>query len=76
MAIKEQGLHKFYRRRSQDLLVFGWVKALTSKFPTISIDNALDDFAKYFKVDDFNKERAKLEYNRMQKELLDCLKKK
>jgi hypothetical protein len=71
------GLSAFASRDAADKVMFGWVRGLTRVFPGVSIESALETFAKEFSFGpEFNVPSQKARYMKMQRDYLDAMKTK
>jgi len=69
------GLSALASRDAADKVMFGWVRGLTRCFPGISIESALETFAKEFGYGaEFNIPSQKSRYIRMQREYFEASK--
>lgn len=71
MALNKGFIPKFLQRRSFDLFMFGYVDAIHTELPTVSIRKAIEMFRKRYDLDldVFNEESAFTTYNRMKGEI-------
>jgi hypothetical protein len=69
--ISECALNKFYKRRQDHLVMFGWVNGIKHFAPTISVKKAITMFLSHYNLDD---DQGYLEicYQRMLNELRDA----
>lgn len=71
MTLVKGILPKFLQRRNYDVLMFGYVDAIHSNFPTITIHKALEMFAERYNLshEEFNIDSAKMVFQRMNQEM-------
>ena len=71
MALKGGVISKFLERRAIDSFMFGYVDAIHTEFPGVSIRKAITMFRNRYdlEVDEFNEESAYTTYNRMKAEI-------
>lgn len=71
MTLVKGTIPKFLQRRNYDVLMFGYVDAIHSNFPSITIHKALEMFAERYGLshEEFNIESAKTEFQRMNEEM-------
>lgn len=71
MSLKTGFISKFLQRRAFDSFMFGYVDAIHTEFPGVSIRKAIEMFRKRYEleVDDFNEDNAYTTYNRMKAEI-------
>lgn len=71
MSTECDELGKFTKRRVEYHVMYGFVRGVLCSFPAVSVDRAIEIFAKEFGVgESFNQEAARKEYFRMRREVL------
>jgi hypothetical protein len=64
---------KIYKRNAENIMLFAWVNAQKKIVPTVTIEQAIWSYFKFFEIDDWDMESARVTYQQMQKELYnDC----
>jgi hypothetical protein len=64
---------QIYKKNTENLLLFGWVNAQKQIVPTVTIEQAIWNYFRFFGIDDWDMESARTTYSRMQKEYyMDC----
>jgi len=68
----KKAIPRFYRRDTLDTSLFTWVVCAKNYFPTLSVENALQEWYKVFGInpDDYPMTTATQTFARMQKEAL------
>ncbi len=71
MGAPKSLITKFVTRQTFDVLMFGYVRAICTYFPTIGQRKAIAMFAKdhNLSIDEYNQESALITYQRMNNEL-------
>lgn len=62
---------KLYRRKYEDIAMLFFVEGQKSVVPTITIEQALYNFAKFTKIDDFDVKSASVTLSRLRAEFID-----
>lgn len=68
----KNAIARFYRRGVLDVSLFNWVSCTRSLFPTVSIEESLRGWYKFYQIneDDYSIKTASQTFFRMQEELL------
>jgi len=59
---------KIYKRNYEDIGMFFFIEAQRQLVPCVSVEQAIFNFFRYCRIDDFNIESAQTIYSRMKKE--------
>jgi len=71
-----KGIKKLHKRRFDEAMLYGYVKALLLNLPTISINKAIYNFMEKYKItdDDINFNTLITTYHRIDKEFIEAQK--
>ncbi len=62
---------RIYKKNAESILLFSWVNAQRKIVPTVTVEQAIWSFFKFYDIDDWDMECARMIFNRMQKEYLE-----
>jgi hypothetical protein len=66
--INECQLNKFFKRRQDHMLMFGYVTGQRQALPSVSVANCIKSYLDYYNIDG-DVELLRIEYGRMEKDL-------
>lgn len=62
---------KIYKCNAENILLFAWVNAQKQIVPAITVEQAIWNYFRYFGIDNWDMETARIIYARLQKEYLN-----
>jgi hypothetical protein len=64
---------KIYRWNVENLGLFFYIKGQMRILPTMTLDNAIQNYLKFIDSDEWNVESARATYGKLQKEFYECM---
>jgi hypothetical protein len=62
---------RIYKKNAENMMLFCWIKAQKQIIPTITLEQAIWNYFRFYGIETWDMECARTSFERMQKEYID-----